>query len=134
MYRPGQLPRPYYGFNTTVPDGQAPITRPRLPEREPMRPEEVMPMLQARMPPPRIPDTVLAKFGMGKPEIVGQVLAAAEGKPSRLNLDQQYAQHILRSYNYPTTMDAWSPAEWEAAIGAHADEPSPLDLLYTAGG
>jgi hypothetical protein len=110
--------------------GNLPIrrTQPQLPKVE--EPQYAFRDMQQNQQPMQMPDIVRVRYGAGDKQIVGALLKAASGQESGLTgVSSTYAAKMLQSFGYPTTADAWTGPEWDAAIKGNAGMTNPLQML-----
>lgn len=78
----------------------------------------------------QVPDIVNVRYGAGDKNVVGQLLKAANGEESGLTgVSSTYAAKLLQGWGYPTTADAWTYDEWDAALKANAGMVNPMQML-----
>lgn len=110
----GEMPNlPQYGYMNDVPIFTEPVEIPRFDF-----PDVEMPLI-ARV-----------QYGAGDKQIVGSLLRTANGEGGDLpGISPTYAASLLTGWGYPTSMDAWSADQWANAIGANAQQVTPMDIL-----
>ena len=105
--------------------GGMPIRRTEITPPRPVAPEQAFETPEFQM-----PDLVSVRYGAGDKQIVGSLLKAANGEESGLTgVPASYATKLLQSWGYPTTMDAWTADQWDAAIKANAAMTNPMAAL-----
>lgn len=137
MYDPLQLPAPSrigYAGDLRVPgDFDFAYNMGELPEiRDPIAPDRVAQEFEYGYPDIQLPDVVSVYFGAGDRETVGDLIRIVNGEEAGLEgVSPEIATYLLNQWGYPTTFDAWSSDEWEAALASN-QPASPLDGLgYT---
>lgn len=79
--------------------------------------------------PMQIPDIIRVRYSAGDKQVVGQLYAETQGKPSGLTgVGPSAAADILTGWGYPSDPNAWDNATWDAALAANTT-PNPFDLL-----